>query len=81
QEPAHIHPLPLRQAGHDARPRPRRCRPRLTPALPIPPVPLKSPKNENFFPMVGKFTPVFPTIGKNFRRFSNDWKKFSRFFQ
>jgi hypothetical protein len=27
--------------------------------------------------MVGKFDPVFPTIGKIFRRFSNDWKKFS----
>ena len=27
--------------------------------------------------MVGKFWPIFPTIGKIFRRFSNDWKKFS----
>ena len=27
--------------------------------------------------MVGKFGPIFPMIGKIFRRFSNDWKKFS----
>ena len=27
--------------------------------------------------MVGKFARIFPTIGKIFRRFSNDWKKFS----
>ena len=27
--------------------------------------------------MVGKFRPFFPTIGKIFRQFSNDWKKFS----
>ena len=25
--------------------------------------------------MVGKFRVFFPTIGKNFRMFSNDWKK------
>jgi hypothetical protein len=30
---------------------------------------------ENFFPMVGKIGPFFPMIGKNFRGFSNDWKK------
>ena len=27
--------------------------------------------------MVGKFGAIFPMIGKNFRRFSNDWKKIS----
>ena len=27
--------------------------------------------------MVGKSGPFFPTIGKIFRQFSNDWKKFS----
>jgi hypothetical protein len=27
--------------------------------------------------MVGKFRPIFPMIGKIFRAFSNDWKKFS----
>ncbi len=27
--------------------------------------------------MGGKFCPIFPMIGKIFRRFSNDWKKFS----
>ena len=27
--------------------------------------------------MVGKFRPIFPMIGKIFRPFSNDWKKFS----
>jgi hypothetical protein len=27
--------------------------------------------------MVGKTGPIFPMIGKNFRPFSNDWKKFS----
>jgi hypothetical protein len=27
------------------------------------------------FPMAGKFRPVFPIVGKNFRHFSNDWKK------
>ena len=39
------------------------------------------PQNPSF-PMVGKkfsngwkIPPVFPTIGKNFRQFSNDWKK------
>jgi hypothetical protein len=26
--------------------------------------------------MVGKIGPDFPMIGKNFRQFSNDWKKF-----
>ena len=26
--------------------------------------------------MIGKFGPVFPTIGKIFRQFSNDWKIF-----
>jgi hypothetical protein len=25
--------------------------------------------------MVGKIGPVFPMIGKNFREFSNEWKK------
>jgi hypothetical protein len=32
---------------------------------------------ENIFPMVGKIGASFPMIGKNFRRFSNDWKTFS----
>jgi hypothetical protein len=32
---------------------------------------------ENIFPMVGKFGAFFPMIGKNFRAFSNDWKKLS----
>ena len=32
---------------------------------------------EKKFPMVGKFWPIFPTIGKIFLMFSNDWKKFS----
>jgi hypothetical protein len=32
----------------------------------------------NFFPNGWKIHPVFPTIGKIFRQFSNDWKKFSR---
>ena len=31
---------------------------------------------EKKFPMVGKFRSFFPMIGKIFRRFSNDWKKF-----
>lgn len=26
------------------------------------------------FPMVGKFGPIFPMIGKNFRAFPHDWK-------
>jgi hypothetical protein len=26
--------------------------------------------------MVGKFRPIFPMIGKIFRPFSNDWKKY-----
>ena len=33
---------------------------------------------EKSFPMVGKNRPNFPMIGKIFRQFSNDWKKFSR---
>jgi hypothetical protein len=33
---------------------------------------------EKNFPMVGKNWPIFPMIGKIFRPFSNDWKKFSR---
>ena len=30
--------------------------------------------------MVGKNGPIFPMIGKIFRAFSNDWKKFSERF-
>ena len=46
---------------------------------------LLAPRQNAGFPMIGKLFsngwkngPIFPTIGKIFRQFSNDWKKFSR---
>ena len=45
QEATHVHSLPLRQAEHEARPRPRGRRYHLAPALLSSPVPLKPPKH------------------------------------